>query len=281
LAAKYRARVAWFTLLPIAHVQTDLALHDVDAALEAAGVTHAPRNKEQHMNHQARNAGLWGAIVLGSLVALSGCAGSVADSESTQPEDQASSEALVAALPANCQAIATQLADAQELLAELQDELAESTNPRDRSNLLQLLKSVRSSVARLRTQLDSCKNPPPALPDLTPARIVLSVNPGGATADAALVLKNAGQGAAHGPFQIAFGSTVGSVFRQINFQVPASLTILPGGEYTSDAMHGIQVLRDASGTATYVFDALVDSEQQVSESNESNNNYHAIIRDHR
>jgi hypothetical protein len=226
-------------------------------------------------------AGVWQVVVLVST--LVGCGDGPGDDETAADDGTAPvGQALVlsAAAP-DCSALAARLQAAEELVADLQEELANTPSGPERARLLALLKSARATAARLRAQLQSCLDPPPPLPDLLAARVILDRPTGATRADAALVVTNAGPGPAQGPFRIAFGVTAGNVFREIDFQVPATVTIQPGAEYTTDFMRGIAVVRDGNGVATFVIDALVDLDQVIPETNEGNNAYHVVIRDHR
>jgi hypothetical protein len=222
-------------------------------------------------------AGLWQVIVIASALGACGEQGPGAAPD----EVKAALDLAPAPAAADCSALAAQLDAAEDLLADLQDELENTPNGPERWRLFARIKSVRATVARLRAELASCLHPPPLLPDLAPVRVILDRPTGATLAAAALVITNAGPGPARGPFRIAFGVTTGSLFREIDFAVPASEVIQPGAQYTTDFMHGISVNRDATGTAAFVFDALVDMDLVIPETDESNNAYHAVIRDHR
>jgi len=196
----------------------------------------------------------------------------------------------MSSIPTKCQPVADELAAAQELAADLQAEYKATANGPEKSRIFALLKSVRSRIAVLRAQLNECLNPPPPLPDLVPVTVSVSRHADGKALDAAVLVTNRGEGVAQGPFKIALGVEFISsydqdpplrAYREATFNVPASVTIPPGTNFTSDSMKNIPILRrpGSSMPATFDYDALVDVDNQVRE-NVENNNY-IKVRDHR
>jgi hypothetical protein len=211
-------------------------------------------------------------LVPSALVAA--CGGG--DGAASGPDEVATEKA---ALTADCDAIAAQLAQAEELANELLAEYQEAPPGPEKWRLLQLWKQARARVSQLRTQLDQCQNPPPPLPDLVAVNVVINKHLDGNAIDAAVLVRNDGQGSVSGPFNIVFAATYGTISAQITFPVPSTTTIAPGGSYTSDYMHNIAAVRDANGVATWRFDAIVDSDQIIAESNEGNNAFTIIVQD--
>jgi hypothetical protein len=182
---------------------------------------------------------------------------------------------------ADCNAIRQRLTEAEAQVSSLQEMLAETPPGPERKQVLIALGQARAKVNRLQAELARCLNPPPPRPDLAVARIELSRPAGATRATATLVLANRGAGPVSGPFKAVLGVSVPGVFRELPLMVPATVTIAPGAEQVAGSMFDIAVVRDANGVATFVLDALVDADQQVTEQSESNNTFHQVIRDHR
>jgi hypothetical protein len=182
------------------------------------------------------------------------------------------------AIPARCQSIADNLAEQRTLLADLQSDLNTTTDPQEKSRIRFLMRPVQHQIGLLNTQLGHCINPPPPPPDLLPSDFVFRTQPGGTAFDFALNIENTGAGAATGPFKVTLGVDYYTyeqdppllVFRELDINVPASLTIAAGATYTTDYWTNIPILHRAGGTmARYEFYALV-------ESNEGNNSLQQV-----
>jgi hypothetical protein len=157
------------------------------------------------------------------------------------------------------------------------------------------------------------QNPPAPRPDLSARTVVLHVNHATKQLGVAALIKNIGRGSAYGPFRIDLAATlyrggqtssfvrafevpagvilfgepvVAPVDRAVQREgdqtvQPATLATFPGQlpppmfpqEYLTEDMIVPLFYRDESPSATYEFEFLVDSEQQVSESNEGNNRF--------
>jgi hypothetical protein len=121
----------------------------------------------------------------------------------------------------------------------------------------------------------------PDYPDLVPVQVVIRKHADGKAIDAALLISNNGKVEANGPFEITFGVTTQGQFSEILFTAPSSLVLPPEGQYTTDFKTNIPVQRDNNGVATFVFDAIVDSDLQIEEEDEANNHFHQVIMDPR
>lgn len=211
-----------------------------------------------------------------------------------------------------CVGIANEIEALEAERAGLQRELAEAP-PSMKPFLVREIRRVNVELGRLRQQLRLCQeqNPPGPRPDLAARTVRLHVNHSTKKLGVAALIKNIGRGNAYGPFRIDLAVTlyrggVTTSFVQV-FEVPAGVTIFgepvlapaeqaqqaqpaafaafpgplppipPGGvfsqEYITEDMIVPLFYRDESPSATYEFEFIVDSEQQVSESNERNNHF--------
>jgi hypothetical protein len=204
-----------------------------------------------------------------------------------------------------CVGIANEIEALEAERADLQRELA-GAPPSMKPFLVREIRRVNVDLGRLRQQLHQCQeqNPPAPRPDLAARTVRLHVNHSTKKLGVAALIKNIGRGNAYGPFRIDLAATlyrggVTTSFVQV-FEVPAGVTIFaepvldpgeqaqpaasaafPGplppvfsSEYVTEDMIVPLFYRDESPSATYEFEFIVDSEQQVSESNESNNRFY-------
>lgn len=157
------------------------------------------------------------------------------------------------------------------------------------------------------------QTPPVARPDLVAQTVRLHVNHATKKLGVAALIKNIGQGNANGPFRIDLAATlyrggVTTSFVQV-FEVPVGVTIygqpvvkqaqamngqavaaaqaasftnpaisvfpppIFSQEYITEDMIVPLYYRDENPSAIYEFEFIVDSEQQVSETNEGNNHF--------
>ena len=225
---------------------------------------------------RAWGAGLRGLWLLAPAALFSGCGGGDPAVESANSGESEAQEQSVAA---DCATIEAQLRIAELRVEQILEELQTTPPGPEHDGLLRQLRTWVARVNQLRAQLDRCRNPPPPRPDLVAVSVVTAFNLNRSALDAALLVRNDGQGAAAGPFNIVFGASIPGVFRQATFQVPSSVTLQPGGSYTSEFMRNIAAIRDAQGVATFRFDAIVDSDQVVPETNEGNNSLTIVMQD--
>jgi hypothetical protein len=217
--------------------------------------------------------GLW---LFAPVTLFSACGGGDPAIESgTSAESDTQAEALAA----DCAELEAQLRIAEQRVQLILEQLQRAPRGPERDALLRELRIWRARVVQLQAQLDRCRNPPPPRPDLVAVSVVTVFNATRSALDAALLVRNDGPGPAVGPFNIVFGASIAGGFRQATFQVPSSVTLQPGATYTSEFMRNIAAIRDAQGVAAFRFDAIVDSDQVVAESNESNNSLTVVVRD--
>jgi hypothetical protein len=208
-------------------------------------------------------------------------------------------------IASQCVGIANEIEALEAERAGLQHELAEAP-PSMKPFLVREIRRIYVELGRLRQQLRVCQqqNPPASRPDLSARTVILHVNHSTKKLGAAALIKNIGRGNAHGPFRIDLAATLyrgGETTSFVRvFEVPAGVTLFgepvlapaeqtapqaefaafPGQpvlsqEYVTDDMIVPLFYRDESPSATYEFEFIVDSEQQVSESDEGNNHFFA------
>lgn len=201
-----------------------------------------------------------------------------------------------------CAGIAQQIEDLEAERDGLQQEL-HTAPPSMKPFLLREIRLINAELGRLRQQLRLCQqqNPPAPRPDLAARTVILHVNHTTKKVGVAALTRNIGLGNAHGPFRIDLAATlirggVTTSFVQV-FEVPAGVTLsgvpvasqdvqaqqqaaivmfpgtIPSQEYVTQDMVLPLFYRDESPSAVYEFEFVVDSEQQVSESNEGNNHF--------
>lgn len=199
------------------------------------------------------------------------------------------------ALVSRCSVIQEELDGLLEFLAELREELRHATGA-ERVRILWEIRAVNREIAATRQRLRACQAGNTPRPDLVAQTVSLIVDHAQRKVRVAAVVRNRGIGNAHGPFEIHLAATlmkggVTTSFVRV-FQVPAGVTIFgepvlnpgfgsalpgPGGvpsqEYITERMEIPLFYRDEPGNARYEFEFLVDAEQQMAETNETNNRF--------
>jgi hypothetical protein len=216
-------------------------------------------------------------------------------------------------IASQCVGIANEIEALETERASLQQELTEAPPSMKPFLIREIRRiSVELGRLRQQLRLCEQQNPPAPRPDLSARTVILHVDHSAKKLGVAALIKNIGRGNAHGPFRIDLAATlyrggVTTSFVKV-FEVPAGVTLfgepvlappertaqqeaeraaqqaafaaLPGHlppiisqEYVTEDMIVPLFYRDESPSATYEFEFIVDSEQQVSESNESNNNF--------
>ena len=212
-----------------------------------------------------------------------------------------------------CVGIANEIEALEAERASLQHELAEAPPQLKPLLVREIRRiNIELGQLRQQLRLCQEQNPPAPRPDLSAQTVILDVNHSTKKLGVAALIKNIGRGSAHGPFRIDLAATLyrGGVitsFVQV-FEVPAGVTLagepvlappdrvaeqkvdlqvqqaamggafpgplpIPSQEYVTEDMVVPLHYRDESPSATYEFEFIVDSEQQVSESNEGNNHF--------
>jgi hypothetical protein len=178
----------------------------------------------------------------------------------------------------NCEQIKAQLDSLTEERNDVEEQLHDASDPRQRSRLIFELRALNGEVATKRAQYNACLHPPPPKPDLLAKTFQIKLNRTARTLDVACVVQNGGDGPARGPFVVTLGVTYtneqgAKITRQLNIQVPAGTTIEGHGtQYVTEAMQNIPLIyRDQHPQATYLFEMIVDANNQVAEVSESNN----------
>jgi hypothetical protein len=220
--------------------------------------------------------------------------------------------AMAQVTPPQCVGIANEIEALEAERAGLQQELA-GAPPSMKPFILREIRRLNVEIGQLRQQLLLCEaeNPPALRPDLAARTVRLRVNHSTRKLGVAALIKNIGRGNAYGPFRIDLAATLyrgGATTSFVqSFQVPpgviiygepvlappdraqpeqpAEAAVFPGPirrippgeiwsqEYVTEDMVVPLFYRDESPSATYEFDFIVDSEQQVSEPNEGNNHF--------
>ncbi|MBN9131904.1 MAG: hypothetical protein J0H48_00845 [Nitrosospira multiformis] len=179
----------------------------------------------------------------------------------------------------HCEFIKDQLDALNEERELIRRELQEGElGPRERRALLQELRRINREITVKRREYDLCINPPLPKPDLRAKTFRLNTNHTDRKVSVACVVQNDGEGPATGPFQIVLGVSYmnaegTNISRQMVFLVPSSVTIEGfGTEYTTEAMENIPLLyRDENANFVYWLEMIVDAENQVQETSDSNN----------
>jgi hypothetical protein len=179
---------------------------------------------------------------------------------------------------ANCQFIKGQYDSLVRRRDHVEEELQNSEDPSERSNLIFELKSLNHEIAIKQAQYNACLHPPPPKPDLVAKTFQVKPNHAARTMDISCVIQNDGDGPARGPFEITFGvsytdQTMKKITRQLNIHIPNEVRIEGHGtQYTSEPIRNLPlVYRDEDPAFFYDLEMIVDSLNQVSELTESNN----------
>lgn len=183
-------------------------------------------------------------------------------------------------VPTSCQGLANSLAQKEKLLTEIRAEYNSATG-QDKDRLFYLMRGALAAVSQAEAALNFCVNPPPALPDLSAKDFTIRWHTDKKAFDFAVLVHNDGAPVS-GPFKITLGITYVSDYSQsppltdtaeITVTVPAGLTLQTGDTYTSEYFLNIPfVVAPGSSFASDTFYALVDSDDQIQESNKANNN---------
>ena len=176
-----------------------------------------------------------------------------------------------------CEALKQQLNLLIEQRREVQEEL-KTAPPSERGPLIAQLKALNREIALKRQQYDHCVHPPLPKPDLVARTFQIRPNHQARTLEVSGVIRNSGDGPAHGPFQVTLGVSYTDrnltvITRQLNIQIPAGVTIEGhGSELVTDGIKNLPLLyRTENPKFVYQLDMIVDSANQVSEVTESNN----------
>jgi hypothetical protein len=203
------------------------------------------------------------------------------------------------AIPRECTHIAEEIESLEDELRGLIEEQAEA--PRQLQNYYRReIKRFSTELGLRKQQLRTCElqhNPPAQRPDLVAQGIAVSVDHVNRRLKVAAIVKNIGKARAAGPFRIDMAITERSGATTIShvhvFQVPASVVIDPplvlaenpnalaaivGGiaisdTYVTEKMEVPLRYIDESPSFRYDIEFLVDVDQVLNESNESNNRY--------
>ena len=172
---------------------------------------------------------------------------------------------------ANCDPIKRRLDSLIELRKEVVEELHQpGLPPAERAQLIQELKQLGQAIAEARLELEQCQAPELPRPDLQAQTFRITRQ--GRTISVAGVIVNQGEAAATGPFKVTLGVTFTTPdgqgqTRQLDVQIPSSTTIEGfGTTFVTQPMTNIPLVN-----TPYVFEMIVDADQQVRESVESNN----------
>jgi len=204
-------------------------------------------------------------------------------------------------IPPQCTHLAEQVELLKEELRELQIEQSQASASL-KSYYIREVKNLVHQLALGRQQLRACQEqhlPTSSRPDLLAFGVSVILNHAAKRLKVAAIVKNIGKGRAVGPFKIAMSVTekrvLGSeIISHVQvFQVPAGLIIFPepvlapadvaafnvGGEvgllttYVTEEMEVPLRYINENPAFEYEIEFLVDSEQVLNESNESNNLY--------
>lgn len=201
-------------------------------------------------------------------------------------------------IPRQCVQLAEEIETLKEEVSLLKEEMAEAP-PQMQAYYRREIKALNREIALREQQLRACEeqhNPPAQRPDLLAYGVRVEADHLHRKLRVAAIVKNIGKAAAAGPFRIDMAVTekIGNttVSHVQVFQVPSSVVIAPqpvvdpnptalaivGGTtptftYVTGKMEVPLRYIDESPSTRYEIEFLVDSEQVLSESNESNNRY--------
>jgi hypothetical protein len=179
----------------------------------------------------------------------------------------------------NCQSLAAALTQAKSTLKTVTQEYNESTG-QEKSRLFYLMREATTAVAQAQQKLNLCTNPPPPLPDLIASAFTFRWHSDKKAFDFAVQVQNAGS-AVSGPFKITLGAQYISDnsqqpplydYAEISFEVPSTTTIEMGDTYTSQYFLNIPfIVAPGTSSAPDMFYAFVDADEQIQESDKTNN----------
>ena len=172
---------------------------------------------------------------------------------------------------ANCDPIKRRLDSLIELRTEVVEELHQpGLPPAERARLIQELKLLGQAIALAKLELEQCQESNLPKPDLQAQSFRITRQ--GRTISVAGIIVNRGEAAATGPFKVTLGVTFTTSdgqgqTRQLDLQIPSSTTIEGfGTTFVTQPMTNIPLV-----TTPYVFEMIVDADQQVRELSSSNN----------
>jgi hypothetical protein len=178
----------------------------------------------------------------------------------------------------NCQSIKTQLDSMIEERMDLIDGLSQAHSPAERSARIFELKALNAQIAAKQRQYNDCIHPPLPKPDLLAKTFQIKPNHAARTLEVAGVIQNIGDGPTHGPFEVTLGVSYTDrnltvITRQLNIHVDAAVRIEGHGlQFVTESIKNLPLLyRTENPKFIYELDMIVDSANQVSEVNESNN----------
>jgi type II secretory pathway pseudopilin PulG len=162
-----------------------------------------------------------------------------------------------------------------DALIELRKEVVEEVHqpglpPAERAQLIQELKQLGQAIANAQREYQLCLASDVPKPDLLAQTFQITRQ--GQTISVAGVIVNQGEAAATGPFKVTLGVSYTApdglgVTRQLDVLIPSSTTIEGfGTTFVTQPMTNIPLV-----SGPYVLEMIADSDQQVRESNESNN----------
>ncbi len=172
---------------------------------------------------------------------------------------------------AHCDPIKRRIDSLIELRKEVVDDLHQGgLSPAERAELIQELKELSQAIAAAKLELQRCEAADLPRPDLRP--IAFRITRQGRTISVAGEIENRGEAAARGPFTIVLGVTFTAPngqlqTRELDVVIPSSTTIEGfGTRFVTQALTNIPLV-----STPYELEMIVDADQQVSESVESNN----------
>ncbi len=187
-------------------------------------------------------------------------------------------------IPAKCKALADDLSKKEVLLDELMEEYKSGTG-NEKSRLFYEMRAAMQAVGEARRALDQCVNPPVPLPDLSAAGVTIQWHADKKAFDFAILIHCEGAPVI-GPFVTAVSVTYYDysqdpplqVNRVQNFTFPNSIWMVPGDTRPSEYFKNVPYLVRPGSTMppAYTFDAVVDNDDQIKESDKENNGLHIV-----
>lgn len=188
-------------------------------------------------------------------------------------------------IPAKCQPLADDLDKKEMILDELMEEY-KGTSEAEKTRIFYEMRAAMQAVGDARRALDQCINPPTPLPDLSAADVTIQWHADKKAFDFAILIHCEGAPVS-GPFVTAVSVTYEDysqnppleVNRNDNLSFPSYIWMVPGDTRPSEYFKDVPYLvrPGSSMPPTYIFDAVVDSNFQINESNEENNILHKSV----
>ena len=179
---------------------------------------------------------------------------------------------------AHCDIIKRRLDALIELRAEVVQELhTPDLPPWRRAELIQELKQLGQAIAAARREYQQCQASEAPRPDLVAQSFRITRQ--GQLISVAGVIVNRGDAAATGPFKVSLGATFTAPngqgqTRQLDVLIPQSTTIEGfGATFVTQPLTNIPLV-----STPYTLEMIVDADQQLGESIESNNYVRQIWR---